>query len=183
VRRLGAEQYRRSEEPYDPADFSAQVAILAQGRELSFGVDVDEGGVILRPPDAPDPRLDNESPDINSDGVQLYVGSDRWQGFVLVPDPDSERVYIRAVAGTAAEPDRITASWKQTERGYRMMISFDVGQPLRRGDQLLINVVINRMRPGRQRRAGQLALAGGGGWIYLRGDREAPENAAVVEIT
>jgi len=43
-------------------------------------------------------------------------------------------------------------------------------------------VAINEMTPGRQRRAGQLVLSGGGGWVYLRGDRESPESAVVLEV-
>src|SRR4029078_6949301 len=54
VTRLGARHYRRSEEPYDAADFSAQVAIVAQGSELTFGIDVAEPELVVRRPDAPD---------------------------------------------------------------------------------------------------------------------------------
>jgi hypothetical protein len=42
--------------------------------------------------------------------------------------------------------------------------------------------VVNEMQPGRERRAGQLALAGGGGWVYLRGDRESWVNAVRAEV-
>ena len=39
---------------------------------------------------------------------------------------------------------------------------------------VLFDVAVNEARPGRIRRAGQLAWGGGNGWIYLRGDRRAP---------
>ena len=42
--------------------------------------------------------------------------------------------------------------------------------------------VINEMYSHRQRRAGQLVLSGGGGWVYLRGDRESPDEALLVEV-
>jgi hypothetical protein len=38
------------------------------------------------------------------------------------------------------------------------------------------------MRPGRVRRAGQLVWSGGGGWVYLRGDRQSPESFGVLEL-
>ena len=138
---------------------------------------------MVRRPETPDPALDNESADIHSDGVQCYVEHHGWQGFLLLPDLDSSRVYIRPVKGTAADPARLTATCTRTSGGYRMLVLFDVEKALRRGDRFPVNVVINRMRPGRERRAGQLALAGGGGWVYLRGDRESPDSAVVAEMT
>src|SRR5204863_359621 len=126
--------------------------------------------LVVRRPDVPDTRLDNETPDIHSDGVQLYVGGEDWQGFVLVPDLDSDKVYVRPVVGTSADPRRLTATWARTGTGYRMVASFDIGRPMRRGDQFLVNTVINRMHSGRERRAGQLVLSGDAGWVYLRGD-------------
>jgi hypothetical protein len=50
------------------------------------------------------------------------------------------------------------------------------------GREFPVNVVVNEMQEGRIRRAGQLALAGGGGWVYLRGDREAESDAAVAVV-
>jgi hypothetical protein len=156
---------------------------MAQGRSLCFGVDVAVAELAVRPVGAPDPALDNESPDIHSDGVEFYVESNGWQGFVLVPDMDSDRVYIRAVPGTAADPSRLSAGWKRTGDGYRMMVFFDVGRTIHRRDRFLANLVINRMQPGRQRRVGQLVLSGDAGWVYLRGDRESPDGAVLLEIT
>ena len=140
------------------------------------------GELIFRRSGATDPALDNEPPDIHSDGVQFYLDCDGWQGFMLIPDPDSERVYIRPVAGTAGDPRRLKATWKRTTGGYEMFVRFDVGRAVRRGDRFPVNLVVNRMRPGRERRAGQLVLSGDAGWVYLRGDRESPETAVVVEI-
>jgi hypothetical protein len=176
---LGADHYRRSEEPYDPA-FGAEL-VVSGGVVLSVKVRVTKPDLVIRPAGAPDPRLDNESPDIHSDGVQFYIHEGGWQGFVLLPDPDSERVYIRAVAGTAADTRRLQASWRRTVGGYEIGLDFDTGRPVRRGDQFALNLVVNEMRRGRERRAGQLALSGGG-WVYLRGDRESPHSAVLVDI-
>ena len=73
-------------------------------------------------------------------------------------------------------------SWRRTEQGYVMLLSFETGGELRKGDTVPLNVVVNEMRPMRSRRAGQLALGGGGGWVYLRGDRESPDSAVLTEV-
>ena len=179
---LGARQYRRSEEAYDPDAFSADVAIFARGSQLCFGVDVKKPELVVRGAADADPRLDNELPDIHSDGIQFYVDLGGWQGFVLVPDAGSDRMYIRPVPGTAADTTRLSANWGRTATGYRVMIVFDAGRVFGGGERFLANLVVNRMERGRERRAGQLVLSGGGGWVYLRGDRESPETAALLEI-
>jgi hypothetical protein len=63
-----------------------------------------------------------------------------------------------------------------------MLVSCDVGEQIKPGHELPVNVVVNEMLPGRMRRAGQLALVDGGGWVYLRGDRESSVTAAIAEI-
>ncbi|MBI4419705.1 MAG: hypothetical protein HY560_02685, partial [Gemmatimonadetes bacterium] len=182
-RPLGAAEYRRSEEPYVASEFSARVATFGAGRFLYFALDVTKPMVVARPPDAPDPGLDNEPPEIHSDGVQLYVGREGWEGCLLIPDLHSAQVYIRPVRGTAGDVARLGATWGRTASGYRMLIRYDTGRRLSHGDEFAVNLVVNQMLPGRERRAGQLALGGGGGWVYLRGDRESPEGAVVVKLT
>jgi hypothetical protein len=138
--------------------------------------------MVVRAPDAPDPRLDNEDPRINSDGVQLYVDAGAWMGYGLIPVILSEDVYIRPLAGTAAESGRVQASWRRTKAGYDMTIWFDVRRRIRRGDRFRVNLVVNLMLLGHDRRVGQLVLSGDAGWVYLRGDREYPEGAVILEI-
>jgi hypothetical protein len=179
---LAADSYRRAEEPYDPERFSATVGLFAAGRVLGFVVRVRKPDLVVRRDDDPDPRLDNEPPDIHSDGLQCYFDVDGWQGFLLVPVPGSPAVRVRPVAGTAADPDRLTASWLPLSDGYAVLVQFNLGREARRGDEIPVNLVVNQMLPGRQRRAGQLALSGGGGWVYLRGDREPPGSAVIAEV-
>jgi len=81
-----------------------------------------------------------------------------------------------AVAG------QLSGTWRRTAAGYVMLLQFDAGAEFVTGEQVLLQVVVNEMQPGRWRRAGQLALVGGGGWIYLRGDRESPAAAAMAEV-
>jgi hypothetical protein len=90
-------------------------------------------------------------------------------------------VRLRPVAGTAARPQDADGESRRTARGYEVVIRCATGAPLRPGDRVRFSAAINEMRSGRERRAGQLALAGGG-WVYLRGDRESPHAAIAGEI-
>jgi hypothetical protein len=184
VTSLGEHQYRRSEQPYGAAGtFTARVAVFAVDSRMCFAADVTKESLALRDTSVPDPRLDNEAADIHADGVQCYVDAEAWAGYVAVPDPHSGQVGVRAVAGTAAEAARCTGRWARTKAGYAVVVTVDVAQPLCAGDRLPVNLVVNEMYPERERRAGQLALAGGGGWVYLRGDRESPAAVVIAEVS
>ena len=180
---LGRTHYRRSESDYPGEDaFTARVAISAHAHRLYVGVEVRKPRVLFRAADAHDPQLDNETPDIHSDGVQFYVDRGGWCGFVAIPEEGGERVRVRPVAGTMAVAGQLTGTWRRTADGYVMLLQFDARAAFIAGEQVLVQVVVNEMQPGRWRRAGQLALVGGGGWIYLRGDRESPAAAAMAEV-
>jgi len=179
---LGAPHYRRSEEPYGGTNrFGARVEVVAWEDALCFRFTVAKRDLVFRPADAPDPALDNEPADIHSDGVQCYVGRARWAGFLAVPEPERGGVRLRPVAGTAARPQDAQGESRRTAAGYEVVIRCSTGAPLRPGDRVTFSAAVNEMRAGRERRAGQLALAGGG-WVYLRGDRESPLAAITAEI-
>jgi hypothetical protein len=163
VARLAEPHYRRSELPYGAAGTFEQTLALREA--------------------APALGLDNEADDIHADGVQLYLGDAGWEGYVALPDPHSERMSIREVAGTSADAARCEGRWARTDTGYTLVVTVDVGRPLHRGDSVLVGMVVNEMYPERERRAGQLALGGGGGWVYLRGDRESPATAVTAEVS
>lgn len=179
---LGEASYRRSEEPYDEERGpTADLAVALYDDAVIFRVMVRKDELIVRGPDAPDPALDNEAADIHSDGAQCYVGRDGgWDGYVVLPDLESDRVRVRAVAGTAGAAECVTGTWRRYEQGYEMLIACRTGRAFQRGDPFQFQFVVNEMRRGRERRAGQLAL-GGGGWVYLRGDRESPSGAVAAE--
>jgi len=179
---LGEGSYRQSERSHAARGATAAaVSVAAQGEALLVRASVTKTVVVARAADAPDPGLDNEPADIHSDGVQIYVGRDRWMGVLAVPELETGTVRVRAVAGTAPCPDAVTGASRRTEEGYEMVLRVPTGAPWRRGDRFGFTVTVNEMVPGRERRSGQLALAGGG-WVWLRGDRESPGDAVTAEI-
>jgi hypothetical protein len=76
----------------------------------------------------------------------------------------------------------VQGSWQRTESGYRLTlaVSLPEWQP-RTGDRIGFDVLINRAETERLRRAGQLVWSGGGGWVYLRGDRQDPASFGILE--
>jgi hypothetical protein len=73
--------------------------------------------------------------------------------------------------------------WSRTEVGYSVTMAvrpadleFSHGE--RRGGELSVT----ELRGDRRRRAGQLVWTGGGGWAYLRGDRENPADFGTLEL-
>ena len=179
---LGPEHYRRSERAWgDSGGLTAELDVAAWGSALWFRILVTKPEIVVRAPDAPDPALDNEAADIHSDGVQCYVGREQWEGYVVLPDLATGSLRVRAVAGTAGDARRVSGRCRRTVSGYELVVRCDTGATLAPGDRLRFTLSVNEMAPGRTRRLGQLALAGGG-WVYLRGDRESPEAALVAEI-
>lgn len=175
---LGEPQYRGSEDAWGRrGPFEARLAPFVTADRLGVALRVIKPQPTFRPAGASDPALDNEGADIHSDGVQWYVGTDRWRGWVLVPQGGGQ-VNARPVGGTAAQADEVEAVWAPRDDGYAVVAT--VRRPA--GAQVGMNVVVNEMYPERERRAGQLAWTGGGGWVYLRGDRESPRDTVVVEV-
>jgi hypothetical protein len=179
VYELGADAYRVSEVSWaDAGRPRAAVSVRVEGGELAIAVDVRKAPVVFRPADAPDPLLDNEHPDIHSDGVQIYLAAPDWPApaaWLAVPEHGGG-VRVRRADG-AREDAPLRAAWHATSSGYRMHFAVPLDAM---GDRTEIpfglQVVVNDMAPGRERRRGQLVLSGGAGqFIYLRGDRESPE--------
>lgn len=177
---LGEPHYRRSEESWEDAGRpSALVSVAATDDEIAVEISSRAGrNFAARAEQNP---MDNEHPDINSDGVQLYLSSAdpacaRRYGWLLVPENDGTdvRVSERLREGP---PLTISATWTSADDGYILLarISLDaVGGA--NAKELLCQVVVNLLPHGRERRGGQLVLSGGAGeWIYLRGDRENPD--------
>lgn len=178
--------YRRAEGPYPGRDrFSAAGRLWWTPRGVHLSLEVVKPAVVPRPDDAPDPRLDNEAPDIHADGVQLYV---RWpgmapSGYVLVLDPARAALSARPVAGMATRADEVCGVWERTSAGYRVEVECRAPEPLAAGMEMGFDCLVNEMWPDRRRRAGQLVLSGGGDWVWLAGDRQPPERFARLALS
>jgi hypothetical protein len=181
------DQYRRSEEPYaGPEELSATVLANWNDDALFIGVDVVKAEVVVRPDEAPPLRLDNEPDDIHADGVQLYLRPEAdgpVYGFLVVPAGEDGRIRVRPVSDTAGTAEMVTGAWQPTGTGWSLSLRVvPPGWAPRPGDALGFDILVNEMHPDRLRRAGQLVWSGGGGWVYLRGDRQAPTAFGRLEL-
>ncbi len=177
-------QYRRSEEPYDPETFSARAWVNWDGEALYLAVAVSKPSMIFRPADAPSSELDNEPEDINSDGLQIYLGVDGPPQAVLVTPAESGGLFTRQLGAGDDGQILVHGAWQPTELGY--VVTLRLGHQRlaghHAGARLGFDLLINDMQPGRLRRAGQLVWTGGGGWIYLRGDRHDLSQLGALEL-
>ncbi len=176
---LGEPHYRPSEESWrDAGRPEAQVAIRADGQKLYVAVEVRLGRPTTFVPPGTENLLDNERPEVNGDGVQLFVrgSAGPMAGWLVAPELGGG---VRAVATTpAAAALPIRAAWRATADGYAVELAVDRAALARAGDDArvaYVDVLVNEMPPGRERRRGQLVLSGAGGtFVYLQGDRHDP---------
>ncbi len=181
------DQYRRSEEPYaGPEEFSATAAVQWDSDGLYVAVDVRKPELRTRDAAAPPLRLDNEPDDIHADGVQLYVrpGPDRpVYGFLVALSGDDGSIRVRPAGGFAGTPEMVRGAWRPSEQGYTLGVALMLPewdpQP---GAEIEFDLLVNRIEEGHERRSGQLVWSGGGGWAYLRGDRQDPAALGVLEL-
>jgi hypothetical protein len=173
---LGGDEYRRSEETWQEAGRpTAQLRIVYTPNELALDLTVHKSGAFTFVPKTAVNPYDNEHPDINGDGVQLYLadgrGSSAW---MLVPETtgaESGEVRVRVIDGW--QLPLVHASWHPVEGGYALAVRLPVVLPRGPGSQIALGVVVNEKPVGRERRRGQLVLGGARGeFVYLRGDRE-----------
>jgi len=182
------DQYRRSEEPYaGPDEFSATATVNWNDESLFLAVDVIKPEVIARDPKGRPLRLDNEPDEIHGDGIQVYLSfpsDDTVIGLLVVPSTEGGALIARGVQGTAGSPEMVRGSWQATESGYRitLAISHPGWSIMRTGEAVGFDLLVNEMQPGRLRRAGQLVWSGGGGWVWLRGDRQDPARFGTLEL-
>jgi len=169
-------EYRPSEVSWAEAGAPrAEVHVSLQGGCVHVVVEVKKTPVVFRDRDAADPALDNEHPDIHSDGVQFYVMTPRWHepaAWLIIPENEQTRPRVRAIDGSRSNVP-LNATWGKTKGGYQITLSIPM-QAL--GNQtptpFSLDVIVNDMAPDRERRRGQLVLSGGAGeFVYLRGDR------------
>ena len=176
------DQYRRSEAPYaGPETFRAVAYPAWHAEAFCLAVEVSKEDLFFRDPGDPPLLLDNESDDIHSDGVQVYLADHDGEqvfGCVAVPSADGE-VTVRLVTGDG----RAAGAWQKLPGGYRLTLALSPSwwDPLV-GESVGFDLIVNEARPDRDRRAGQLVWSGGGGWVWLRGDRQDPSRFGTVEL-
>ena len=164
---LGEPHYRRSEQRWREAGApTASVSLRWCAPTLTVSIDVPNSVRNFAPSDATN-AYDNEHPDINGDGVQLYLQTDRGESaWMLVPDAASSAVRSRQLDDWSS-PQPLHADWRPTASGYQLTVDLDTQTP-----PLALDVVVNEMPRDRARRRGQLVLSGArGDFVYLRGDR------------
>lgn len=181
------DQYRRSEEAYaGPEEFSATALINWDSDAIYLGIDVVKSEVVYRPNGAPPLRLDNEADDLHSDGLQVYLrmdGDGPVYGFLVVPADEDGSIRASVIQGYAGNAGMVTGGWTRTQTGYAITLA--VGLPDWSGrprDEIAFDLIINELRSDRVRRAGQLVWSGGGGWVFLRGDRQPAGSFGVLEL-
>jgi hypothetical protein len=184
---LGERHYRRSEESWrDAGNPSASVTLRWTGRALDVTIELPRSDLTFAAADATN-IYDNEPPDVNGDGVQLYIRTDTADattlGWSLVPERDSTAVRQRRL--DRGDPlHLLEARWEPLGDGYVMHVSIPGPVP-----PAAFDVIINEMPRGRQRRRGQLVMSGAdaaptgaGGFVYLRGDRHDPERLIALRL-
>jgi hypothetical protein len=167
---LAEPHYRRTEEGWQAAGSPTARVFIRQNAD---GIEVDVSVLTTAPifvPAVAVNELDNEHPDINGHGVQLYLASSAGMGaWVIVPEADSDAARVRAIPGWEPYVTPV-AGWRRTEGGFDMRIQLPVTDA-----EFALDVIVNDAGPGRARRRGQLVMSGANGeFAYLRGDRHDP---------
>lgn len=179
---LGEGDWRRTEDDWRAAGGpTADVAVALVGEQLVLEVHVRAREPYFAPATAHNP-LDNEHPDVNSSGIQLYFGQHQPTDPALPPPaPDAAWLLVPEAAPRVRVTPRggdddmlpdLDAIWAPAPDGYIMRVSV-AREWVADANLLGLHLVVNEMPRGRERRRGQLVLGGARGeWGYLRGDRE-----------
>jgi hypothetical protein len=181
------DQYRRSEEPYaGPEEFAAVCAVAWDADALYVALEVRKPELVTRRDAAPPLLLDNEPDDIHADGVQIYVRpapDGPVYGFLLALSDEEGAIRVRGASGTSGEPTMARGAWRRSTSGYTLTAAVTLPEwSPRPGDRIGFDLLVNRIAEGRERRSGQLVWSGGGGWVYLRGDRQDPASFGALEL-
>lgn len=174
---LGERHYRRSEQDWRQAGEPAgSIALERIGDALRIVIEVIASELTFAPPGATN-FYDNEPADINGDSIQLYLhGPGGPSAWMLVPTAESVEVRQRMIDGWNA-PQPLRATWERTERGYRVTVDLDAIPDA-------LDVIVNEMPRGRERRRGQLVMSEAHGeFVYLRGDRHEVERLIPLRLS
>ena len=179
--------YYRSEQPYPgPEEFAAVAFVNWDLDHLYVAVDVSKSEVVVRSADAAPLGFDNDPEDVHSDGVQLYAragDAGEVRAYLIRPSADGA-ILARPIPGSPDQLVELAGGSTIGQGGYTITVAIplaELGQ-VGRSATVQFDVVVNEMRPGRVRRAGQLAWGGGGGWVYLRSDYRDPARWGTLEL-
>ena len=129
--------------------------------------------------------LDNERRDVNSDGVQIHfaptAGSAWTAAWIAVPAQDC---YPEArITPTTLNAPVLKTGWMLLKNGWAMRCLISLHDiPFSNDETFALEIIVNERSSDRQRRRGQLALSGGGGFGYLRGDRTDSVHALTFKL-
>jgi hypothetical protein len=181
---LGPSHYRRSELSWiDAGRPTAEVSLRVDGTTLVVDVAVRKDGELMFAPRRDDNPLDNEHPDVNSDGVQLYVAwpdasrASGWRrgAWLLVPEGQCPPA-VRTTAIASSDDVGLRAEWSARPGGYLLRCAVPLDGAPGGPHPVRLDVLVNEISPERERRRGQLVLSGASGeFVYLRGDRQPAE--------
>jgi hypothetical protein len=166
---LGDDNYRGTEASWAEAG-SPTALVVAGASERELFIEV---SVLASDPNFVEARaenlLDNEHPDVNSDGMQIHLlSAGRTASWLMVPEPGSTAVRTSLRDEAAAIP--LDASWRRTTTGWELLARIDRAAL---ASPLSLDVIVNQMPRWRERRRGQLVMSGSRGEsAYLRGDRQ-----------
>ena len=181
---LGLHQYVRSEPSWDDAGApAATVRIFLTDAALTVDVDVRLGRAPAFAAAGSENPLDNERADVNSDGLQLLIGSvtaaERAAVWLLVPEMPAPRVRVTPTVGDlahAGRADALDARWEPWPDGWRIRCT--LARDAIDADILALDLAVNEKPPERDRRRGQLVLGEPDSpFVYLRGDRMSAARA------
>ena len=175
---LGEPHYRRSEPTWAEAGAPrADLTLRATGGVLTVDLRVWQPDAAPRAALEQNP-LDNEHPDTNANGVQLYAAlpDGTVSAWLLALDPDAPRVRVSRASQHTAGDVPVEAAWHAEPGGYALRALVPLPALARGARVVRLDVVVNETSPARARRRGQLVLSGGAGdFVYLRGDRQPLE--------
>ena len=184
---LAERDYRRSEETWAEAGRpSARVSIMLSDEELVIDIKVKKEGELTFVHAGAENPYDNEPPDVNGDGIQLYLldrgGASAW---MLVPEssPEEEGALRARVIEQWEAPRALGGRWARSRDGYAMRVRLSAPDVFDETGHFRLGVIVNEKPATRARRRGQLVLGGAPGeFVYLRGDREDPDHLVTLRV-
>jgi hypothetical protein len=186
--RLARDAYVPTEEPWGDGNTpTADVWLAHTDGALVLRVTVETGHAIVTPGGSPMAMpanpLDNERADVNADGLQCYlrgVAEREWRAAVLAVPVAPPAARVTSLVPDGAMPACRCAA-REDGRGWWMQLEWP-RHALPDAAAVHLDLIVNERSPDRERRRGQLVLSGGGGFGYLRGDRQAPSHGWVLHM-